>query len=57
MPLDMFEEMVGPDKSSSAGGADKLLLPCVSSLVTGQLVTACEYLVTVRIRTVERFLS
>ena len=57
MSLDMFEEVVGPDESSSAGGADKLLLPGVSSLVTGQFVAAREYLVTVRIRTVERFLS
>ena len=57
MSLDMFEKMVRPDESSAAGGADELLLPCVSSLVTGELVAACEYLVTVRIRTVERFLS
>ena len=57
MPLDMFEEMVGPDESSSAGGADKLLLPGVSSLVTGELVTAGKYLVAVSVRTVEGFLS
>ena len=57
MSLDMFEKMVRPDESSAAGGADELLLPCVSSLVTGELVAACEYLVTVRIWTVERFLS
>ena len=56
MPLDMFEEMVRPDESSSAGGADKLLLPSVSSLVTGEFVAAGEYLVTVSIRTVEGFL-
>ena len=56
MPLDMFKEMIRPDESSSAGGADKLLLPGVGSLVTGELVTAGEYLVTVRIRTVEGFL-
>ena len=57
MSLDMFEKMVRPDESPAAGGADELLLPCVSSLVTGKLVAACEYLVTVRIWTVERFLS
>ena len=57
MSLDMFEKMVRPDESPAAGGADELLLPCVSSLVTGELVAACEYLVTVRIWTVERFLS
>ena len=57
MPLDMFEEMVRPDESSSAGGADKLLLTGVGSLVTGQLVTPSEYLVTVSVRTVEGFLS
>ena len=57
MSLDMFEKMVRPDESSTAGRADKLLLPGVSSLVTGQFVAAREYLVTVRIRTVERFLS
>ena len=56
MPLDMFEEMVRPDESSSAGGADKLLLSGVSSLVTGEFVAAGEYLVTVSIRTVEGFL-
>ena len=57
MSLDMFEEVVGPDESSSAGGADKLLLPRVSSLVAGELVTPGEYLVAVRVGTVERFLS
>ena len=57
MPLDMFEEMVRPDESSSAGGADKLLLTGVGSLVTRQLVTPSEYLVTVSVRTVEGFLS
>ena len=57
MSLDVFEEEVGPDESSSAGGADKLLLPRVSSLVAGELVTPGEYLVAVRVGTVERFLS
>ena len=57
MPLDMFEEVVGPDESSSTGGADKLLLTGVGSLVTGELVTPGEYLVTVSVRTVEGFLS
>ena len=57
MPLDMFEEMVRPDESSSAGGADKLLLPGVSSLVTGELVTPGEDLVAVGVWTVEGFLS
>ncbi len=57
MPLDMFEEMVGPDESSGAGGADKLLLSGVRSLVTGELVTAGEYLVAVSVRTVEGFLA
>ena len=57
MPLDMFEEMVRPDESSSAGGADKLLLPGVSSLVTGELVTPGEDLVAVGVGTVEGFLS
>ena len=57
MPLDVFEEMVRPDESSRAGGADKLLLSGVSSLVTRELVTAGEYLVTVSVRTVEGFLS
>ena len=57
MSLDMFEKMVRPDESPAAGGADELLLPCVSSLVTGELVTPGEDLVAVGVGTVEGFLS
>ena len=57
MPLDVLEEVVGPDEGPTAGGAHELLLPGVSSLVTGQFVTPSEDLVTVREWTAEWFLS
>ena len=57
VPLDVLQQVVGPDKGPAAGGADKLLLARVSSLVARQLVTTGENLVTVLVRTVEGFLS
>ena len=55
--LHVFQKMIRAYERSAAGGAHKLLLSSMSSLVPRQLVTSGKDFVTVRIRTVERFLT
>ena len=57
MSLDMFEKMIRSDERSAAAGTHKLFLSSVSSLVTGQLVTAGKYLVTIRVGAVKWLFS
>ena len=57
MSLDVFEKVIRSDEGTTACCTNKLLFSSVSSLVSGQFITSCKNLVTVRIGAVKRFLS